>query len=92
MDITQIISAVHQVTGITYEQMKERSRKQEIVNARQWVMYLAPGGPEQIASLFGLDRTTWYHAWKTKRNLLEVDKSQQEEYQQILARLERKAA
>ena len=83
MDITSIISAVHHVTGVTPEQMKENTRKGDIVSARQWVMYFATGNLQAIGDHFGRGHATVIHSRKTKANLMDVCRQTRIEHESI---------
>ena len=87
MDLTNIIDAVHHVTGVDPDQMKENTRKGEIVSARQWVMYFATGNLREIGGLFNRNHATVIHARKTKQNHMEYDRAVKAEHDAIKERI-----
>jgi chromosomal replication initiation ATPase DnaA len=85
-NIEQIIEAVTQVTGVSYDAMKSVSKKREIVEARFCCMAIwreeEPRIKEsEIAPYFRRDRTTIIHALQTAADLLHCDKSFRNKYE-----------
>ena len=83
MGISSVISAVTTVTGISYQEMKQKTRKREIVSARQWVMFFAPGTLEKVGERIGKCHATVLYSKRAKRNLMEYDKQAREEHDYI---------
>ena len=70
MNIHEIIEAVEQVTGVTYDDMIRDTKRQEMVEARQYAMYLAYKDRgkvtlREIGSHFERDHATVYYSHKT---------------------------
>jgi chromosomal replication initiation ATPase DnaA len=79
-DWQSAIRLVENTTGVSYSQMKDRTRRREIVEARQLAMCLLRSAFKnlslaQIGSKFNRDHATVLHAHKTIRNLREVDQT-----------------
>ena len=90
--IDNIINTVCQHFGLDTNTIHTKSRKREVVQARQIAMYLAKNYTEfstaKIGSLIGnKDHATVLHACKTISELKEVSKSFQTELEEIQAAL-----
>ena len=77
--IDYIIKLVSNHFGISIEECKSTTRRREIVQARQFIMYLAKKYTKISLTSIGLqcgnkDHATVLHACKTINNLLETDK------------------
>ena len=77
--IDYIIKLVSSHFGISIEECKSTTRRREIVQARQFIMYLAKKYTKISLTSIGLqcgnkDHATVLHACKTINNLLETDK------------------
>jgi len=72
-----IISSIENHYGITLEEMKDRSRRSEVVNVRQALMYClkekTPMGLSQIGKILGFDHATVLHAHRKISGLIEVN-------------------
>ena len=73
-NIDHVIDAVHHVTGISYEEMKLRTRRRVISDARQWVFYFAKGPVGKIGRTFGRHYSTVIYSRKTRQSLIDVDR------------------
>lgn len=74
----QIISVICEGEKLTFQQLLAENRKEEIVYARQLIMYFAKtkkvGSLAFIGSRFGKDHSTVIHAIKTIQNYIDTDR------------------
>ena len=90
--IDDIIKTVCKHFGLDNATIHTKSRKREVVQARQIAMYLAKSNTELSTSKIGTmignkDHATVLHACKTIKELREVDKSFRAEIDEIQATL-----
>jgi chromosomal replication initiation ATPase DnaA len=78
--------------GIQPEKMFNRTRKREIVEARQfyfwYMMMYKDKNDSELEEMYGWDRTTVIHARKTVHLLMKTDKSFRKKAEKALKRLE----
>lgn len=90
-EIIKVINIVSDVCKITPERIKERSRKRDVVVARQFVIYICRKWHKrttiELAKYFSLDHTTVMHSTSAMSNWLQTDESVQEKYNQIIEKL-----
>lgn len=78
-DMDTIIERVSDVTGIPVERMKKRTRKQEVVIARQVACYIIKDVHRDkvrwhdISGKFNQDHSTAMHAVRTVTNMIKVN-------------------
>ena len=94
--IDDILKVVCKHFDLEASAIHTKSRKREVVQARQIAMYLAKNYTDFSTSKIGKfignkDHATVLHAWKTVKGQLEVDKSFQAEVQEIESLLKKKA-
>ena len=87
--VTKIINTVSQFLDVDISLMKKKTRKREIVEARQIAMFFMRKHTRKtlkyIGTIFGgRDHTTAYHAWKTVNDLCFSN----EQYKQRLLQIE----
>lgn len=92
--IDHIIKVVCEHYGIETEKIHDKSRRREIVQARQMAMYLAKQTTDYSAAKIGKligdrDHATVLHAVKTVKNQADVDKYFKSELEEIQAMLTR---
>jgi chromosomal replication initiator protein len=80
ISIDYIQKVVCDYFGISIEQMKSKTRRREVVQTRQIIMYFAKLYTNSSLASIGQvcgdkDHATVLHACKTVKNLLETDKS-----------------
>jgi chromosomal replication initiator protein len=79
ISIDYIQKIVSEYFGLTVDQMNSKTRKRNIVQARQLAMFLAKAHTKTSLTTIGLhcgnkDHATVLHACKTVQNLIETDK------------------
>ena len=94
MTVDEIINTVCKHFGLETATIHTKSRKREVVQARQIAMYLAKNYTDlstaKIGALIGhKDHATVLHACKTIKELKEVDKSFRAEIDEIQAALKK---
>jgi chromosomal replication initiator protein len=89
--VDEIINTVCKHFGLETATIHTKSRKREVVQARQIAMYLAKNfSTAKIGALIGhKDHATVLHACKTIKELKEVDKSFRAEIDEIQAALKK---
>ena len=92
--VDDIIKTVCKHFGLENAAIHTKSRKREVVQARQIAMYLAKNNTELSTSKIGAmignkDHATVLHACKTIKELREVDKSFRSEIDEIQATLKK---
>ena len=92
--VDEIINTVCKHFGLETATIHTKSRKREVVQARQIAMYLAKNYTDfstaKIGALIGhKDHATVLHACKTIKELKEVDKSFRAEIDEIQAALKK---
>lgn len=85
------LKKVAQYAGIPVEKLMQKTRKREIVEARQIAMYLAKRNTKETLSEIGFnigrkDHTTVIHACKTVENLIETDHGFREKWLPLLVK------
>ena len=73
-----IVRAVCQATGIPLENIRKKSRKRELVEARRCIMYFmrkAGFSLQDVGKMFGQDHTTAIHALQKAEDLKFSDPS-----------------
>lgn len=86
--IEEIISAVCKWFGMEIETIHSKSRKREVVQARQISMFLAKKHTDASSSRIGQkigdkDHATVLHAYKTIKDLMEVDKQLKKDVEEL---------
>jgi len=92
--IEEIQRAVCEHMGIPEDILRAKTRKQEVVNARQIAMYLSKELTNSSLKTIGLhfggrDHSTVIHAYQTVEDLMKTDPRQRTTVQQIKSKLER---
>jgi len=87
--LMELFREVRRITGLTEDELKERTRKREIVEARQIIMAvyhsLLPNVTEtEAARVFKMNHASTIHSRKTVRNLLETSKTYAENWAPII--------
>lgn len=90
--LSDIVEAVEKYFGITMERMKSKTRKREVVYARQICMYFICAKTnislKTIGELFGeRDHTTVIHSRDNIKNLIDVDFKVQLDIQTLLDKI-----
>lgn len=72
----RLIKATEEASGLTWEDIKERTRKRGVVDIRKAFTYLAlkhgAGSTVQVARMLGQDHTTVIHSRDKVRDLIQV--------------------
>lgn len=86
--IAVVAQVVSSETHLSISDIKNKTRKREIVEARQIIMYFAMklrlGTLQKVGDYFGKDHATVFHAVKTVTNLMETNK----EFSTLVGRIE----
>ncbi len=86
-NINQIIKTIADYFNIPEKAIKAKTRKREVVQARQLAMHFAKKYTKKslstIGAEFSRDHSTVVHANKTVKNLIETDKSFRQYYEDI---------
>ena len=88
-DTKKLAEELCKACGYTLEQIKERTRKREIVNVRQQVIYALEKRNEKvtraaIGRVFNLDRTTIVHAIGAAEKHISVEPEYKERVDMLL--------
>lgn len=83
---------VSRFSGISPEKLQEKTRKREIVEARQVAMYLSKRNTNESLSQIGReigqkDHATVIHACKTVGNLLETDREFRNKWMPLIGKI-----
>lgn len=77
--IQDIINNVSEASGIDVKTLKSKTRKREVVIARQFAMYEIKNNFgqsiswKQVAEVFGKDHATAIHSYRTTENAIETN-------------------
>lgn len=87
--ILEIIKEVEEITGITHEMMLQKTRKREVVEARQVSMAAIKRRTEMTNEVIAwevgrMDHASVNHARKAVKNLLDTDKKFKIKYKEVL--------
>ena len=92
IDIQEQVQVISQVFYIDPKRFFEKTRKREIVEARQfffWYKIVKEGYGPNIAFNFGFDHATAIHAKKTVNNLIDTNKAYLEKFDKAIKKLDK---